>query len=139
MPADKGRNFKIYIHTGGSPGSFVAIAGMQSRSLTINNEPVEITNDDTAPQRELLSGAGTKTLSISGSGVFKDDQAINLFEDLANAPAENEEELRVEFENGDWYQGTFHLSSFEYSGEYNGARMFSVTLENAGTWTFGRG
>lgn len=138
MAADKGRNFKLKIHSGGSPGTFTAIAGMQSRTLTINNEQVDITNDDTAPQRELLSGAGQKTLTISGSGVFKDDAAINSLEDLANASAGNSEEFRVEFENGDWYQGVFNVVSFEYSGDYNGARLYSLSLENAGTWTFGR-
>lgn len=139
MAADKGRNFKLKIHSGGSPGTFTAIAGMQSRSLTINNEQVDITNDDTAPQRELLSGAGQKTLSVSASGIFKDDAAINLVEDLANASTDNSEEFQIVFENNDTYQGSFQITSFEYTGDYNGARQYNISMENLGAWTFMRG
>lgn len=138
MPAEKGRNILIQISNGLSPPTFTSVGGLQSRTITVNNEIVDITNDDTAPQRELLTGAGLKTLTFSGSGVFKDDEAIRRIENLAHNPDSNEEEFRFVFENGDYIQGVFHLSTLEFTGEYNGARMYSMTFENASPWTFSR-
>lgn len=138
MPARKGRNIAIYISDGSSPPNWLRLAGLQSRTISVNNELVDITNDDTAPQREVLTGAGMKTLTISGSGVFKDEASINAIEDLAHNPDSNQQEFLIQFENGVRIQGVFHVSTFEFSGEYNGAQMYNMTLENAGPWTLMR-
>ena len=135
MACDKGRDILLKISDGTSPGVFTAIGGLQSRTFTINNEAVDITNSDTAPFRELCSGAGIKNVTFSGTGVFKDDAAINLMENLAIATDTNEEEFQVVMGNNDFYQGVFHLTTFEYSGEVNGARQYNVSLENAGVVT----
>jgi len=135
MAAQKGREVLLKIGDGASPATFTTVAGLRTRTVTVNNEAVDITDSDTAPQRALLSGAGLKTLSISGSGIFKDDAAFNLVEDLVFAAASNEEEFQVVFGNGDIIQGTFHITSLEYAGEYNGAQTYTISLENAGAYS----
>lgn len=135
MAADKGRDFLLKISDGLSPGTFTTVAGVRSRTFTINNEAVDITDSDTAPFRALLTGAGIKQVSFSGSGIFKDDAAINAIEDLAADVDSNEQEYQIVMPNGDIWQGVFHLSSFEYTGEFNGARQYNISLENAGAVT----
>ena len=138
MGPEKGRNILVQIGDGVSPPNFTSLGGLQSRTISVNNALVDITSDDTAPHREALTGAGLKTLSISGTGVFKGDFSIQTIEDLAHAVNSNEEEFRLVFENGDTIQGFFHLSTLEFTGEFAAARMYSITLDNSGPWVFTR-
>lgn len=130
MAAQKGRNILIKISDGTSPGTFTTVGGMRSKTLTINNEQVDVTTDDEAPWRHLLADAGLRSISLSGSGVFKDDSAYNDVEDLAmNA---NLQEFQLVMGNGDYFQGLFQVASLEYAGEHNGEQTYSMTLESAG-------
>jgi len=139
MVCDKGRNILIKISDGTSPATFTTVGGIQSRTITVNNEAVDITDSDTAPYRALCSGAGIKQVNIAGNGIFKDDAAINAIEDLAFDVDSNEQEFQVVFENLDIIQGVFHVSTFEYTGEFNGARQYNLSLENAGVVSLIRG
>lgn len=129
----KGRSMLLKVGNGASPTSFTTLAGLQSRSVAINNEQVDITNDDTAPLREILQGAGQKTVSISANGICKDDAAFQAIELLAWNTADTVEDFQIVLPNGKTIQGAFHVAAFEYGAEYNGAQTFSITLENAGT------
>lgn len=135
MAAQKGRQILIKVDSDGS-GTFLAIGGMRSKSISFNSETVDVTDSDSANQwRELLEGAGIKSASISGSGVFKDSAS--------------EEDVRGYFFSGaiEEYQfiipdfgtveGLFQVSSLEYAGEYNAEATFSMQFESAGelTWT----
>ncbi|MES2905716.1 MAG: phage major tail protein, TP901-1 family, partial [Pseudomonadota bacterium] len=75
MTAQKGRDLLLKIDSTGS-GSFVTIGGLRTRSLSFENESVDVTHAESSGQwRELLAGAGVKRARLSGSGVFKDDDA----------------------------------------------------------------
>lgn len=129
MSAQKGRNILIKISDGTSPGSFSTVGGIRSRTITVNNETVDITTSDEAPWRILMPDAGIRSVTISGSGVFKDEAAINSLEDLAFNG--NVEDFQAVFGNGDMLQGLFQVTSFEYGGEHNGEQTYSLTLESA--------
>jgi len=138
MAAQKGRLFTISVGDGTSPGNFTVVAGVQTVGLTINNDPVDITTQDEAPWRELLGDTGMRSMSISGSGIFKDDMSgINVLEDLANSGEIYD--FQLDFANLDQYQGRMLVASFEYSGGHVEAQTFSITLESAGQWIFTRG
>lgn len=130
MPAFKGRSVLLKISDGTSPGVFSTIGGIRSKTITINNETVDITDSDNAPWRSLLPDAGIRSASISGSGVFKDEAAINSVEDLALSG--QVEDFQIIFGNGDILQGLFQVTSFEYGGEHNGEQTYSISLESAG-------
>ena len=137
MPAQKGRLMLISIGDGASPEVFTSIAGLRSKGLTINNEAVDITTSDEAPWRTLLGDTGLRTLSLSGSGVFQDDAAINDIETLAlNGLLNN---FQIAFENNDVFEGAFQVTSFEYAGEHVDAQTYSMSLESSGTITLTRG
>ncbi len=72
MVAQNGKDLLVKIDmTGG--GSFETAAGLRATRISFNAESVEVTSlESVGGWRELLGGAGVKTASISGSGVFKD-------------------------------------------------------------------
>lgn len=131
MAAKKGRMMLIKVSDGTSPGTFSTLGGIRSKTITINNEQVDITTDDEAPWRILLGNVGLRSVAISGSGVFQDDAAINTLEDFALSGGI--EDYQIVFENGDIIQGRFQVASFEYSGEHTAEQTFSLSLESAGT------
>ena len=136
MPAYRGRKMSIQIGDGTSPPTFTVVAGIRTKDFSIGNELVDITNSDSGSHREGLVDAGISTLSVSGSGVFKDDTTNNSLEDLANSRAF--EDFRLQFENSDYYEGRFQVTSFRYAGAYNTEQTFDVSLESVGPWTFVR-
>lgn len=136
MAAQKGRDILIKIGDGSSPATFTTIGGIRSKTIRINNESVDITTDNTAPWRQLLESAGIQSLSLSGSGVFEDDTAINTMED--HAMANSHAEFQFVFGNGDIIQAVCQITTFEYAGEHNGEQTFNVSLESAGIATMMR-
>jgi len=129
MAAQKGRSILLKISDGASPAAFSTIGGVRSRTITLNNETVDITTSDEAPWRQLLADTGLRSVSLSGSGVFKDEAAINSVENAAfNGTID---EYQIVFGNGDIIQGLFALTSFEYAGEHVGEQSYSVSFESA--------
>ena len=65
MPAEAGSAFLLKIGDGGVPPAFATVAGLRTTMLTIAGELVTITNKDSGGWRELLSGAGTRSVSVA--------------------------------------------------------------------------
>ena len=133
MAAQKGRAFVLKISDGLSSPAFSVVGGMRTTGLTINGEMVDVTDKDSDGWRELLANAGTRTVTISFAGVFKDTATEEQIKDAAFNQDLND--YRAEFEDGDFFSGAFQLTSLEYTGEHNGARQYSGTLESSGTVT----
>jgi len=130
MAAQKGRDILLKVSDGTSPGTFTSVGGVRSKSLSIGQSQVDVTDADSGGWRELLGAAGDVTVSMSGSGIFKDDASANLLEDLSLNG--NLREFQMVFGNGDYFQGLFQVASFEHTGEHNDSQQFSVSMESAG-------
>ncbi len=76
MPAQKRRAMLIKVNDGSSPENFNTLAGVRSRTATINSEMVDITDSDNAPWRALLEDAGLSSVTITAAGAFKDHTAF---------------------------------------------------------------
>lgn len=133
MAAQKGRGMLLKISNGASPPTFTTVGGIREKNLTINNETVDITTSNTAPWRQLLADAGMRSVSVSGSGVFEDEAAINTVEELALSG--NLQEFQMIFGNSDLFQGLFQVASFQYAGAHNAEQTYNITLESAGIIT----
>jgi len=132
MAAQKGKDLVVKINTSGS--TFETIGGLRSTSISINDEPVDITNKDSANARTLLATAGTSSMTISGSGVFVDDSAIQLVRgSLANGAFKSYQLVVPDLGT---YAGSFMIASLEFAGEFNGEVTYSLTLESSGAITF---
>lgn len=134
MAAQKGAAMLLKVGDGASPESFTTIAGLRSTSITLNDEAVDITNKDSSGNRELLADGGIHSMSVSGSGVFKDTASEETLRTKMNATTfSNFQFLIPDFGT---YTGNFMVASLEYSGEYNGEVTYSVTLESSGAITY---
>ena len=105
------------------------VGGLRSTGVTINNEAVDVTTKGDMPWRQQAA-CGVKSMSISGSGVFSNDTILIALQAVAmsTTPLAN---YKIISGYGDEFDGDWIVTSFERTGEYNGAEEFSVSLENA--------
>lgn len=134
MAAQKGRDLLLKIDQTGS-GSFVTVAGLRSNALTFNAETVDVSHQESAGQwRELLTGAGLKSASLRGSGIFKDaasDAAIRdcFFSGTIRA-------WQVIVPDFGVIEGAFQITSLEFGARHDSEVTFELALESAGLLTF---
>lgn len=134
MVAQKGKDLLIKLDTSGT-GEFETVAGLRATRISFNAETVDVTTlDSSGGWRELLTGAGVKSASISGSGIFKDaatdERARQVFFD-GETPA-----WQVIIPDFGVVQGAFQLTAIEYSGDYNGEATYELSMASAGTLEF---
>ena len=81
MAGQKGRDVLIKIGNAGTPETFATIAGVRAKSISLNARTVDGTSGESASAwRELIAGAGVKSMSVSGAGVFKDASSDALLQ-----------------------------------------------------------
>lgn len=132
--AQKGKTMILKLGDGATAEAFTTIGGMRTTSIVINNTSVDITDKDSNSWQTLLADAGGRSIQISASGIYKDNNSERLFRDAAmTAGIDN---YQVMFEDGSYFQGGFQIESLTYDGENNGTRMYSATLKSSGTITF---
>ena len=138
MAAQKGKSLllKIGADSSATPASdtYTTIGGLRSTSISMNDEQVDITNKDSSNDRTLLAGAGVKSVSISGSGVFTDSASESTLRTAYGAS--DFHNFQIIIPDFGEYEGEFQVSSLEYAGEYNGEVTYSVTLESSGSVAF---
>ena len=131
MAFQKGRLMLLKLGAAGAGGT---VAGLRATTLRINNELVDVTNKDSAGWRNLLEGAGTQSVSITCNGVTSDGATYETLKGYAIANTHNTMQLLNP--DSDAAEGSFMITSLEEAGEHNGAVLFTITLESAGTITF---
>ncbi len=146
MAAQKGSALLLKIGDGASPEAFTTVGGLRSTSITMNDEPVDVTNKDSLGHRTLLAGGGVNSVSVSGSGVFTDAASETSLKTAYFAQQNSTDGSSAQTAAFNNYQviipdfgtltGTFMIGSMEYAGEYNGEVTYSVTLESADYITF---
>lgn len=134
MGAQNGKDLLVKVDMD-STGLFQTIAGLRATRISFNAESVDVTTlESQGGWRELLSGAGVKSASISGSGVFKDEgtdeRARQLFFD-GETPG-----FQVVIPDFGIVEGPFQVTGIEYAGSYNGEATYEMSLASAGALTF---
>lgn len=134
MAAQNGRDLLLKIDmTGG--GVFETVAGLRATRISFNSETVDVTTmESVGGWRELLSGAGAKSATISGSGIFKDDETDARAREIffeGQTP-----DFRLIIPDFGVVEGPFQLTSIEYSGSYNGEATYEMSLASAGPLSF---
>jgi TP901-1 family phage major tail protein len=130
MSAEKGSAFLLKVGNGAEPSVFSTVAGMRTTQMSVNGEAVNVTSKDSGAWRELLSGAGIRSVSVSGSGIFSGSAAESRLK--SNALAGIVDDYELSFESGERMQGKFLVTRLDYSGDYNGERNYALNLESAG-------
>ncbi len=134
MPAQLGKDLLIKVDTTGA-GNFASVAGLRASRISFNAETVDVTHFESAGRwRELLAGAGLRSVAVNGSGIFLDDAT--------------DERMRAVFFNGEipdfqvvvpdfgTIEGPFQITSLEYSGRHDGEAVYEVAMASAGAMTF---
>lgn len=130
MAMEKGSAFLLKVGNGAVPPAFTTVAGLRTTQLAINADTVVVTNQGSGGWRELLSGAGVRSVSISGSGVFTGSAAEARIK--TSALAGTIDDYRVSFESGETITARFLITRLDYAGDFNGERTFTLALESSG-------
>lgn len=134
MAAKNGKDLLIKVDILGD-GSFVTLAGLRATRISFNAESVDVTSlESEGGWRELLGGAGVKSASISGSGVFKDadtdERARQLLFD-GEVP-----DFQVIIPDFGVVEGPFQVTALDYAGSHNGEATYELALASAGALNF---
>ncbi len=134
MAVQNGKDLLIKVDLTGD-GQFQTVAGLRATRISFNAETVDVTSLESAGGwRELLAGAGVKSASISGSGVFRDaatDERARQIFFAAEMP-----DFQVVVPDFGVVQGAFQITGIEYSGSHNGEATYEMTLASAGQLSF---
>jgi TP901-1 family phage major tail protein len=111
----------------------VTLVGVRTRGYTITNDYVDVTTDDDSGWRTLLADPGLRSMEVTVGGISSDQI---LIAEIMKANITGEP-LTVELPTTTGtLSGTFLLSSFEQTGEHDGAVEFSATFMSSGTVTY---
>jgi TP901-1 family phage major tail protein len=130
MSAQKGSAFLLKIGDGGDPQSYETVAGLRTTQLSINGDTVVVTHKESGGWRELLSGAGTRSVSVSAAGIFLGSTSEDAVRGHALAGTIAAYELS--FEDGSRMLGDFLVQRLDYAGDFNGERNYTLQLESSG-------
>ncbi len=128
MVMEKGSGFLLRIADAG--GAYTTVAGLRTTQLSINGEAVNVTNKGSGGWRELLSGAGVRSVSIAGAGVFTGSTAEAAIQ--GHALAGTIAPYEVMFESGAKLRGRFLVARLDHAGDFNGERQYTLALESSG-------
>lgn len=133
MSAKSGRDILVKIKNGA--GNYDTVAGLRTKTLRLNARSVDVTDSESLDAwRELLPGAGTKSVEISGAGVFRDKAS----DALARTAFFEQTLTDFQFIIPDFgvISGPFIVSSLSYAGSYQGEASYELSLQSAGATTF---
>lgn len=130
MTAQKGSAFLLKISDGASPASYQTVAGLRTTQMSIAGDPVVVTSKDSDGWRELLTGAGIRSVAVSAAGIFLGSAAETLIR--ANAMNGTLDHYELSFEDGEKLRGRFLVQKLDYSGDFNGERNYTLQLESSG-------
>lgn len=130
--AYKGRDALIKVSADGG-STFTTVGGVRTNGLTINNEPVDVTNAGSAGFREHLADGGIQSVSLSCDGIVVDNAAFETM--LTQAKDRTKVRYKFEFATSGSIAAEFVVTSVQLTGTYNDAQTFSAQLESSGAVT----
>ena len=125
MSAFAGRDAILTVSTG-------VPNGVKTKSVTINNEPIDITSDDDNGFRTMLADAGTMSVDMSVEGVVKDNQLVLL----ATGDGDLIKACSIDFPGVGTISGDFFIASLELGAPHNDQATFTASLQSSGAFTF---
>lgn len=132
MAAQMGKDLLLKVDTG---SGYATVAGLRATRIAFNAETVDVTHvGSTGRWRELLAGAGLRSASISGSGVFLDastDATMRQAFFDGSVPS-----FQVIVPDFGTVEGAFQITALEYSGQHDGEAVYEVSLASAGALNF---
>lgn len=137
MAQHPGRLVLLKVGDGGTPETFANLCGVTTRSISINNNVVDVSTPDcTTPSNPVAYAGdyGIQQVSLSGEGRYTDTADHTV---LANASV-NQSKPNMQIVVPGWgtFEGQALIESYEISGEMEGDASFSAKITLSGTVTF---
>ena len=134
MAVQAGRDLLLKVDQTGT-GSFETVAGLRATRLAFNAQVVDVTSLGSAGRwREVLGGAGVRSATITGSGVFRDEATDARMR--AAFFAGEVPRFQVVIPDFGTVEGPFQITGIEYAGTHDGEASFEVSLASAGELGF---
>ncbi len=134
MTAQKGRDLLLKVDSTGT-GVYQTVAGLRAHTLSFNAEAVDATSQESVGAwRELLAGAGLKSASVKGQGIFKDaasDATLRSY--VFNGTIRKYQIVLPDF---GVIEGLFQITALEFSSRHDAEVTFDMALESAADLTF---
>jgi TP901-1 family phage major tail protein len=108
------------------------LAGVRSRSVSISNDYVDVTNDDDAGWRALLADPSVRSVEVTISGISSDEVLLAEIMKASITGEVLQADLPSTLAVPGNLSGTYVVSSFEQSGDHDGAVEFSSTFMSNG-------
>ena len=130
MAIENGSAFLLKVGDGETPPAYCTVAGLRTTQMSVNGEAVNVTTKDSGGWRELLSGAGVRSVSVAAAGIFTGSAAESRVQGHALSGTIDDYELA--FESGARLRGRFLVTRLDHAGDYNGERSYTLSLESSG-------
>lgn len=104
-----------------------------SKTISINNEPIDITSDCDSGFRTMLAEPGTRSCDISIEGITKDD---DLLVQATGAGSVLLQGYEVDVAGVGTIAGDFYLNSVELGAPTAESVTFTASLQSSGTFTY---
>lgn len=113
-------------------GNFITIAGAQTRTLTMNGNLIDITNQDSEGNwREAVAGVDIKSMTLAIDGILPKGITFATLDDIYRNQIGGGFMWQVLMPGLAKYEGRFVLTTLEFTGEQNNVVRFSATLESS--------
>lgn len=134
MAVQSGKDLLIKLDIDGA-GNFQTVAGLRATRISFNAETVDVTSLDSAGGwRELLGGAGMRSASLSGSGVFRDAATDARAREVFFAGIVPQ--FQIVIPDFGVVEGPFQITALEYSGNHDGEASYEMSMASAGVLSF---
>lgn len=133
MAIENGSAFLLKSGNGANPVVYQTVAGLRTTQMSVNGEAVNVKHKGSGGWRELLSGAGVRSVSVSAAGIFTGSTAEVRMR--GHALAGTIDDYQLTFESGEKLSGRFLITRLDYAGDYNGERNYTLNLESSGVVT----
>jgi len=131
MAVQKGRDMLLKVAEG---EGFVTVAGIRARTVSLNARTVDVTDSQSGGWRELLEGAGVRSMAVSGAGVFRDAASDAVMREAFFGQVAVGWQIVVP--DFGVFTGPFLIAALEYAGQHDGEATFAITLASAGEVAF---
>lgn len=110
---------------------FRNFGGIRSKSFSLSAGIINVTNQDSDEWQKILDGAGVRSFSVSGSGVYTNEAT---FQEARAAAIANQLVCMafVDISVFDVTWGCMKIESLEVSGEYDGEATYSISAQSSG-------
>lgn len=112
------------------------LVGVRTKGYTVTNDYVDVTTDDDDGWRVLLADPGLRSVEVTVGGISSDQVLLAAI--MAASVASATVTVQLPTTTGT-LAGSYLISSFEQTGEHDGAVEFSATFMSSGAVTYTAG